>query len=223
MVPLEWSEEGRNKMIVAYVKAQGAMGDVIKDANNAHFDTKYATLAGVLGAVMPAFTENGIVAIQSPSFDGEVLTIETVLMHVDGGWMKSILSVRPGKPDAQGLGSAITYLRRYVMLSLAGVAPEDDDGNAASVGGEGGKKFEQPLKGANGGRKSSPVVIAAKNSILASSSLETWEADSQKGLSSMSRQDRADVLKFLDEQRGKKDERVAETEEPAAATEESPI
>jgi hypothetical protein len=143
MIPLEWSEEGRVQLFAAFAKAQSGMSGVTKDAANTHFATKYATLAAVCEAVLPSMTANGLAVVQSPSFDGEVLTVETLVIHSDGGWMKSILNVRPGKPDAQGLGSAITYLRRYALMSLAGVAPEDDDGNAASATGEGGKKFER--------------------------------------------------------------------------------
>lgn len=143
MIPLEWSEEGRVPLFAAYAKAQAGMGAVQKDATNAHFSTKYATLGAACEAVLPSMTTNGLAVVQSPSFDGEVLTVETLVLHSEGGWMKSSLSVRPGKPDAQGLGSAITYLRRYALMSLAGVAPEDDDGNAAVTTGEGGKKFDR--------------------------------------------------------------------------------
>lgn len=152
MIPIEWSDEGRSQFVAAYAKAQAEMGKVEKDATNTHFSTKYSTLAAVISAVIPSMSANGLAVLQSPTFDGEVLTVETIVMHAEGGWIKSNINVRPGKPDAQGLGSAITYLRRYALMSLAGVAPEDDDGNAASVTGDGGKRFEQPKafnKGAN--------------------------------------------------------------------------
>lgn len=144
MIPLEWSEEGRVPLFAAYAKAQADMGAVVKDAANPAFKSKYASLANVVDAVLPALNANGLAVIQSPSFDGEVLTVETMLIHAEGGYARASLAVRPGKPDAQGIGSAITYLRRYALMSIAGVAPEDDDGNAASANGEGGKRFTAP-------------------------------------------------------------------------------
>ena len=206
MTPLEWSEQGRTTLFAAYAKAQGAMGEVLKGATNTHFGTKYATLADVVGAVIPAMSANGIAVMQSPSFDGEVLTVETIITHADGGWMKSSLSVRPGKPDAQGLGSAATYLRRYALMSLAGVAPEDDDGNAASATGEGGKKFEtqrEPVRRAppGGGRKSNAAVVAAKNAILMTPSddLANWLKINANAMRELSNDDRKEIEDFLAE------------------------
>lgn len=57
--------------------------------------------------------------------------IETTLLHTSGEFMCDVLWVPCGKNDAQGLGSAITYGRRYALMAVAGVAPVDDDGNAA--------------------------------------------------------------------------------------------
>lgn len=141
MIPIEWSDEGRKELIGAYVKAQTEMGDVLKKSSNPHFNSKYADLAVVVDAVIPAFNKNDLAVIQSPSFDGEVLTVETFIAHAAGGWLRSMLSIRPSKGDAHGIGSATTYARRYALLALSGVAPEDDDGNAASGPQEGGKRF----------------------------------------------------------------------------------
>lgn len=141
MISLEWSDEGRKELFGAYVKAQSEMGSVLKGETNAHFSSKYADLATVIAAVLPAFNKNGLAVIQSPSFDGETVTIETVVAHDSGAFMRSSISMRPTKGDPQGIGSAVTYGRRYSLLALAGVAPEDDDGNAASGPGEPGKRF----------------------------------------------------------------------------------
>lgn len=132
MLTMEFSEQGRTELFGAYVKAQADMGAVFKGANNPAFKSKYADLATVVDAVVPAFNKHGLVVIQSPSYDGEVVTVETVVAHTSGGFLRSALSIRPSKPDAHGIGSATTYARRYALLSLSGVAPEDDDGNAAS-------------------------------------------------------------------------------------------
>lgn len=144
MNPIEWSDEGRKEFLAAYLKAQTEMGAVRKAANNPAFNSKYADLATVLDAVLPAFNQNDLMVIQAPSFDGERLTIETIIAHTGGGYMRSLFSLRPSKSDPQGLGSCETYGRRYALLALAGVAPEDDDGNAASGEAKPGQRFGKP-------------------------------------------------------------------------------
>lgn len=139
--PMEWPEEGRKEFIAAYLKAQLEMGAVTKNASNPAFKSKYADLATVLDAILPAFHKNGLIVIQSPSYDGDALSVETIIAHTGGGHIRSTLSVRPSKHDPQGVGSAETYCRRYALLALAGVAPEDDDGNAAS-----GPRTAEPRK-----------------------------------------------------------------------------
>ena len=141
---IEWSDE-RGELFGAYVKAQAEMGAVLKNSMNPAFRSKYADLSSVLDAVLPAFSKNGMAVIQSPGFDGEIVTVETIVGHTSGGFIKSSLSMRPSKPDAHGVGSAITYARRYALLALAGVAPEDDDGNAASGPQEPAQRFVSGL------------------------------------------------------------------------------
>lgn len=120
----------------AMVNAQGRMAGVRKNATNPAFRSTYADLAAVVEAVIPALQEAGIAVIQgaASSFDsaGVVVTVETMLLHTSGQWLKSELGLHPTKADPQGIGSAITYGRRYLLLAMCGVAPEDDDGNAAS-------------------------------------------------------------------------------------------
>jgi hypothetical protein len=119
----------------ALVAASGKMDGVRKNANNPAFKSKYADLAAVVEAVQPALLEAGLIAIQgaTTSHNGVCeVTVETMLLHESGEWVKSALTMRPTKSDPQGIGSAITYARRYGLQALCGVAPEDDDGNAAS-------------------------------------------------------------------------------------------
>ncbi len=94
----------------------------------------YAELAEVIGAVLPALNKHGIAAVQSPGcFDDGQIAVETLLVHESGEWMKSELRMRPTQSTPQGTGSAITYARRYALQAMCGVAPEDDDGAAASA------------------------------------------------------------------------------------------
>lgn len=116
----------------AFAKAQAAMGDVLKGSDNAHFKTKYADLGAVVEATLPALNGAGFSVLQPPSFDGETVRVSTLILHESGQWMRSTLALRPSKTDPHGVGSAITYARRYGLLAMCGVAPEDDDGNAAS-------------------------------------------------------------------------------------------
>lgn len=125
------------EIVKALVLAQGKMGDVRKTSMNPAFRSKYADLAAVVEAVVPALQSAGIAVIQSASCDyredgAAVVTVETMFAHSSGEWIKAALDLRPVKYDPQGVGSAITYGRRYQLLAMAGVAPEDDDGNSAS-------------------------------------------------------------------------------------------
>ena len=117
----------------ALVKAQSAFGPALKSSQNPHFRSKYADLAACVEAVVDALNNNGIALIQRtlPSENG--VTVETVFIHTSGETLSSgPLHVPAQKQDAQGYGSALTYARRYSLMAACGIAPEDDDGNAAS-------------------------------------------------------------------------------------------
>lgn len=129
--PLTW-EGDRVSLAKALVAAQKASESIKKAASNDHFKSKYADLAHVVEAVVPALNNAGVAVIQSPSSDGQLVAVTTVLLHESGASVTSTLHLRPTKPDPQGVGSAITYGRRYALLAMTGAAPEDDDGNAAS-------------------------------------------------------------------------------------------
>ena len=116
----------------AFIAAQKAIESIKKGTKNDHFKTKYADLAEVTGAVIPAMNEAGIGVIQLPEFDGEWVGVTTTLMHESGASVTGTLRLRPSKSDPQGVGSAVTYARRYSLLAMTGAAPEDDDGNSAS-------------------------------------------------------------------------------------------
>jgi hypothetical protein len=121
-------------LAAALAKAQGSIRGALKDSDNPFFKSKYADLASVVEAIREAFASNGIAYVQTiePSEKNEV-RVETILMHASGEWIAcGILALPVAKADAQGVGSAITYARRYSLSAAAGVAPEDDDGNAAT-------------------------------------------------------------------------------------------
>lgn len=126
--------ESIKEIAAALAKAQGAMGGASKDASNPHFKSKYASLASVVDAVKAALSENGIAYYQTPmTSEKDECGVETMLMHSSGEWiLADPFYVPVSKADAQGFGSALTYCRRYSLAAVCGVAPEDDDGNAAT-------------------------------------------------------------------------------------------
>ncbi len=120
-------------LFAALAKAQGAMQNPKKDTVNPFFNSKYADLAAVRDAVQPHLAANGLAFVQFPSADGNKVTVTGKLLHSSGEWMESSITgtARDGSPQA--LGSCITYLRRYQLSAMMGIAAEaDDDGNAAS-------------------------------------------------------------------------------------------
>ena len=119
--------------VKALIKAQGEMGKAIKGSTNPHFKSRYADLEAVVNATMSAFHANGFAVLQLNDKDAEGHYVETRLLHATGTEFSSKVYLVMGKNDMQGLGSAITYARRYGLLGMAGIAPEDDDGNAASA------------------------------------------------------------------------------------------
>lgn len=125
-------EGDRAPLAKAFVAAQKASEAVKKANSNPAFKSKYADLAAVVEAVIPALNGAGVGVMQFPAFDGEMVGVTTTLLHESGSSVTAILLLRPSKSDPQGVGSAITYARRYSVLAMTGAAPEDDDGNAAS-------------------------------------------------------------------------------------------
>lgn len=118
---------------MALAAAQSNMGKALKSANNPHFKSKYADLSSVVDACMPALNDCGICVIQPTTDDETGRYVETILIHGESGQQLSCrVPLIVGKQDMQGYGSAVTYARRYGLMSMAGIAPEDDDGNAAA-------------------------------------------------------------------------------------------
>jgi hypothetical protein len=117
----------------ALVKAQKAFGPALKSSTNPHFKSRYADLSACVEAVIEGLNEAGIALIQRTSEDLNGVTVETVFIHESGEMLEcGKLHVPASKQDPQGYGSALTYARRYSLMAACGIAPEDDDGNAAT-------------------------------------------------------------------------------------------
>jgi hypothetical protein len=116
----------------ALAMAQGGFKPVKRDATNPFYHSKYAPLSSIIDATREALTKNGLAFLQTVSVNDHV-TVETMLMHESGEWVKGAISLKPKADDPQAAGSAITYGRRYSLGAILGVASEDDDdGNSAS-------------------------------------------------------------------------------------------
>lgn len=127
------TSESIAKIATSLSKAQGSMRAAIKDTVNPHFRSRYADLAGVWDACREALSLNGLAVVQTP---GEIsersITLTTLLCHESGEWMRSAFTIPVSKADAQGVGSAVTYARRYALAAMVGIVQDDDDGNAAT-------------------------------------------------------------------------------------------
>jgi len=117
----------------ALAAAQANMGKALKQATNPHFKRKYADLGNVMDACLPALNEAGIAVIQPAGEDETGRYVETIFIHGESGDKLSCrVPLIVDQNNMQRYGSAVTYARRYGLMAMAGIAPEDDDGHAAS-------------------------------------------------------------------------------------------
>lgn len=120
----------------ALLAVQQDAPELTKDAQNPHFGNRYLSLAGLVSQVLPILHTHGVLVIQQPTFTpAEQPALTTKLVHVESGEEieATMLLVLGEKKDPQAQGSALTYARRYALMSMLSlVADEDDDGNRAS-------------------------------------------------------------------------------------------
>jgi hypothetical protein len=124
-----------NEIAAAFAKAQSEMQNAVFDSKNPHFGNRFASLAAVRDAVLPALARNGIATFQ------DILNVEggisctTILVHSSGQKMEFGPLIMPfTKADAQGFGSAATYCKRYHLMAVGVVAGDADDDAQAAVG-----------------------------------------------------------------------------------------
>ena len=139
-----------NELAAAISMAQGEIENASKNSANPHFRSKYADLAEVINCIRPVFSKHGLSVTQFPSYEGGVVSVETVIAHKSGQWMSGTISAPVSKQDAQGVGSATTYCRRYALAAAACLAQEDDDDENAI-----GRKAATPV----------PAVMITDNQI----------------------------------------------------------
>ena len=124
---MEQSEQ-INELAAAVCEMQKCDLFALKDSTNPFFKSKYADLSSCWQSVRKPLTDNGLAVVQTmDTSDNGHTVIVTTLIHKSGQWMRGRLPIKPVKEDPQGVGSAITYGRRYSLAAIVGLCPEDDD------------------------------------------------------------------------------------------------
>jgi hypothetical protein len=202
-----------DQLATALSKAQGLMKSAAKSKENPFFKSRYADLPAVWEACRDALSKNGLAVIQTPQFEGESTWLETTLVHSSGQWMRSRYPVKPAKNDPQGVGSAITYCRRYALMAMVGVVADEDDDGEAAVGrangnGNGHAKAPEPAKRPVGAKTDDAAKQWAEKAAAAVRGLETpsalrkWEQANEEGIGKLKVLDRglwADLNELLEE------------------------
>jgi len=136
--------ENIHELAAALSKAQGEMQAAIKDKINPFFKSSYADLGSVWDAARPVLSKYGLCVMQTTEMTPDIsrIIMVTTLAHTSGQWMKSYLPLNPSKNDSQGIGAALTYLRRYSLSAIVGVVCDDDDDGETAAGR--GKQQNQP-------------------------------------------------------------------------------
>jgi hypothetical protein len=154
------NSENIAEVSAALAKCQAAIRGAEKSTDNTFFKSSYADLASCWAACRQALADNALAVVQMTDIlaDGR-LALKTKLVHSSGQWFESIYPISPIKSDPQGVGSALTYARRYSLCAIVGVAPvgDDDDGEAAH--GRGGRDGQQPTAE----RKQAPKAAEKKS------------------------------------------------------------
>lgn len=142
---IQHSEE-IGKVMAAILAVQQAVDHVDKNQTNPHFGNSYVDLNTFLHALREPLAEHGLVMTQAPGMENGNVLVDTMLYHESGEWIRDRAAAPMQKADPQGVGSAITYLRRYSLAALFAIPQEDDDGNAASTNRDNGQQSQQPAR-----------------------------------------------------------------------------
>ena len=167
------------KLSTSLIKFHQQVGKIKKDAKNPFFKSEYASLSNILDVVSEPLTSNGLAVIQFPK-DSNCL--ETILIHESGEYISQDYIMNPSKNDPQGIGSAITYQRRYALGAILSLnIDEDDDGNKASQSSKEASNNEIK-RWFNESDYNAIVELVKKDKKAALSLVKTFK-DGQKGIS----------------------------------------
>lgn len=136
------------EFVAALAKAQGSLKPAVFNRVNPHFKSRYADFSSCMDACRGPLSENGLAIIQCcETIDGK-LNLVTTLAHISGQWMKSEFPLITSKMDSQGIGSAMTYAKRYSLCGMVGIVADedgDDDGEFAVGRGKQEEKYSKPV------------------------------------------------------------------------------
>lgn len=133
------TSESVREITKALVSFNSTVGAICKSAENPFFKSSYADLSSIIMHITPHLNQNGLVVVQTGSEVDEnsvawqkCTKVTTRLMHTSGEWIEDSVLIPMGKVDAQGMGSAFTYGRRYGLQALLNLPAVDDDGEASA-------------------------------------------------------------------------------------------
>ena len=128
----DWKSQEIDKLAEALAKAQSELEGAKKESTNPFFKSGYADLHAVIKSAFPYLSTHGLAVSQGNEIIPGAICVTTTLMHSSGQWLRSKIKVPLSKVDAQGVGAAMTYGRRYGLSAIVGIAQYDDDGNSIS-------------------------------------------------------------------------------------------
>ena len=128
----EWKSPEIDKLAAALAKAQSEMEGAKKESVNPFFKSNYADLHAVITSAFPHLSKHGLSVSQGNEVIKGAVCVTTTLMHASGQWMRSKIKLPLAKVDAQGVGAAVTYGRRYGLSAMVGIAQYDDDAQSIS-------------------------------------------------------------------------------------------
>lgn len=203
------SSEQLNEFAGALAQAQGEMENATLNKVNPHFKSKYADLAAIRDAVVPALAKNKIAVIQAIDSDEQGPFLTTRLVHSSGQWVESVYPL-PANAKPQEFGSALTYGKRYSLASLCGIsADEDDDANEAQTT---TVQSRSPLYANGNGKTAAPAgkngkstaadwaegATEAVNAAKTAAELKDWRKKNQATLDKLSQYDATAANKLND-------------------------
>lgn len=172
------SSDQINEVATSLAKAQAKFAAIIKNRENPHFKSKYADLDAVISATRPALAAEGIALVQGVShLENGAVCVETRIIHASGQWISIGVTMIPRDQAPQGIGSALTYGRRYSLAALLGVASEDDDDGEQAEG-----RRDHKSNTTTGGRFSQPVDTAQESNAYRSAFNALTEATTTQRL-----------------------------------------
>ena len=200
------SSESVAKLAAALLKVQAELPPITKGSRNPHFNASYASLDAIMEIVRPILAKHELSVVQGgagPTTNdaGNIsgVAVETLLLHASGEWLSCVLALPLEKATAQGVGSAITYARRYgVSAVLALSTEEDDDGNAASQRRATPKRQQPPTRPAQAPRAEKPEEVVLWFGHNKGKALGALDNDTLEGLVEWASADEEKQEKFKD-------------------------